>query len=53
MLAGAIVERFGHEANTATSAGNQQRHRTVRSADFEPLVLRMREVLDFDPEAKW
>ena len=53
MLAGAIVERFGHEANTATSAGSEQRHRTVRSADFEPLVLRMREVLDFDPEAKW
>ena len=53
LLAGAIVERFGHEANTATLAGGEQRHRTVRSADFEPLVLRMREVLDFDPEAKW
>ena len=52
-LAGAIVERFGHGANAAASAGNQQRLRTVRSADFEPLMLRMREVLDFDPEAKW
>ena len=52
-LAGAIAERFGREANTATSAGSQQRLRTVRSADFEPLMLRMREVLDFDPEAKW
>ena len=30
-----------------------QRGRTRRSADFEPLLARMREVLDYDPEAVW
>lgn len=27
--------------------------RTTRSADFEPLMARMREVFDYDPNARW
>ena len=65
----AIEDRFlrsrGGEANAGSPMGeravgvaadgerNDQRRRTSRSADFEPLMARMREVLDFDPEARW
>ena len=34
-------------------AADGQRGRTSRSADFEPLLARMREVLDYDPGAVW
>ena len=49
----AIEERFGAAAPVSSSLANGQNGRTVRSADFEPLLARMREVLDYDPEAVW
>ena len=48
----AVEERFGRPAAGGSPAGDGQR-RTVRSADFELLLARMREVLDYDPEAVW
>ena len=38
---------------SACGAANGQRGRTSRSPDFEPLMARMREVLDYDSEAVW
>ncbi|MYH78905.1 MAG: phenylacetate-CoA oxygenase subunit PaaC [Acidimicrobiaceae bacterium] len=62
----AIDQRFsaaGLDGRSAGSAGvggpsaggaaNGQRGRTSRSPDFEPLMARMREVLDYDSEAVW
>lgn len=53
----AIAERFSLTAGRTRAAGgpgvNGQNGRTRRSDHFEPLMLRMREVLDFDSEAKW
>ena len=49
----AIGERFGRSVSIAPAAAGSQRRRTVRAADFEPLLARMREVLDYDPEAVW
>ena len=37
----------------AGSRANGQARRTRRSGSFEPLMTRMREVLDYDPEAVW
>ena len=48
----AVAERFLLSA-TRHAAADGQRRRTSRSADFEPLMARMREVLDYDPEAVW
>lgn len=48
----AIEERFSLAAASSLS-GNGQNRRTTRSTGFEPLMARMREVLDFDPEAVW
>ena len=61
----AIAERFSRTeapSAAAASAGQSdcadgstegQHGRTSRSADFEPLLARMREVLDYDSEAVW
>ncbi len=49
----ALGERFGCSDSMGPPSANSQHRRTVRSADFEPLLSRMREVLDFDPEAVW
>ncbi len=42
----------GHRGRVG-GAAEGQRGRTSRSAYFEPLLARMREVLDYDPEAVW
>ena len=55
-LLSAIGERFSGSALGTLSAGNPangQAGRTRRSVWFEPLMARMREVLDYDPEAVW
>lgn len=55
-LLAAIVERFSGSATGDLSvgdSGNGQAGRTRRSIWFEPLMARMREVLDYDPEAVW
>ena len=55
-LVRAIDERFGCSAANGLTAGdsaNGQARRTRRSGSFEPLMARMREVLDYDPEAVW
>lgn len=55
-LARAIGERFGHSAAARLSIGgevNGQARRTLRSSWFEPLMARMTEVLDYDPQAVW
>ena len=52
----AIDERFGRSAAdglTVDDSSNGQARRTRRSGSFEPLMARMREVLDYDPEAVW
>ncbi len=55
----AIAERFLVEVSGSGSRSGShstadgQFLRTVRSTDFEPLMRRMREVLDYDPEAVW
>ena len=61
----AIAERFSFsEAQPFVAAADarrdhanglaaDQRGRTSRSTDFEPLLARMREVLDYDTEAVW
>ena len=49
----AIEERFGCPAPIDSPVANGQNGRTARSADFDPLLRRMREVLDYDPEAVW
>ncbi len=49
----AIGQRFGYWDSIGSPAADSQDGRTVRSADFEPLLARMREVLDYDPEAVW
>ena len=49
----AIEERFGCSASIDSPVANGQNRRTARSADFDPLLRRMREVLDYDPEAVW
>ena len=49
----AIEERFGYSAASGAQVTASQNGRTDRSADFEPLLRRMREVLDYDPEAVW
>ena len=62
----ALDERFsgpGTQPSAAAASGGKrdranglaegQRARTRRSADFEPLLARMREVLDYDPKAVW
>lgn len=53
----AIAERFaltvGHGRVADSPGANSQNGRTRRSDHFEPLMLRMREVLDFDPKARW
>ena len=49
----AIGERFRVEDPGSHSTADGQLRRTARSADFEPLMARMREVLDYDPEAVW
>ena len=51
-----IEQRFGWAAEASGSADrsvNGQARRTRRSVWFEPLMTRMREVLDYDPEAVW
>ena len=53
LLRGAVEERFGRPAVAGSPAGSGQHRRTVRSAGFEPLLARMREVLDYDLEAVW
>ncbi len=51
-----IGKRFSHPAAGGLLAGdtaNGQARRTRRSGSFEPLMARMSEVLDYDPEAVW
>ncbi len=51
-LEAAIESRFG--ASIPLAAGEPDAEsRLARSVDFDPLMARMREVLDFDPEAAW
>ena len=52
-LQSAIEERFGRVAPAGAANPHDQRGRTARSADFDPLLARMREVLDYDPAAVW
>ena len=49
----AIAERFADPAGGASVLQQPQNRRTSRSPDFDPLMERMREVLDYDPEAVW
>jgi len=49
----AIGERFGFSGSICSPAASSQNRRTARSEDFDPLLARMREVLDYDPEAVW
>ena len=49
----AIEERFHKTDSIGSLAASVQNQRTVRSADFDPLLRRMREVLDYDPGALW
>ena len=49
----AIEERFGCSASIDSPVASGQNRRTARSADFDPLLRRMREVLDYDPDAVW
>ena len=49
----AIAERFGRWVPQHPATGDGQHGRSSRSRDFEPLMARMREVLDYDPEAVW
>ena len=53
LLLEAVEERFGVAAPVDPRLQQGQNRRTTRSADFEPLLARMREVLDYDPEAIW
>ena len=41
------------QSDRVGGSGADQRGRTSRSTDFEPLLARMREVLDYDREAVW
>ncbi|MEM7274628.1 MAG: 1,2-phenylacetyl-CoA epoxidase subunit PaaC [Actinomycetota bacterium] len=54
-LAGPIAEAIGLRFGIATPtlAPGDPAARTTRTADFEPLLARMCEVLDLDPEATW
>ena len=52
-LEAAITDRFGGWVPPHPATGDGQRGRTSRSTDFEALMARMREVLDYDPEAVW
>lgn len=47
-----VAERFG-VAPPPGGIPAEQGSRTVRSTHFEPLMSRMREVLDYDPQAVW
>ena len=49
----AIAERFRVEDPGSHSSADGRHGRTARSADFDPLMTRMRAVLDYDPEAVW
>lgn len=49
-VAAAIEARFGE---SLTIDWNRAPERSSRSAAFEPLMTRMREVFDYDPEAVW
>lgn len=49
----AAEARFGAAAPLDLPLQHGQNRRTVRSADFGPLLARMREVLDYDLEAIW
>ena len=51
-LEAAITARFDIRINLDVPM-NGAGSRLARSPDFEPLLLRMREVLDFDPDASW
>ncbi len=48
----AINERFGTNYGTSDGVPGTA-HRQTRSAAFDPLMTRMCEVLDLDPEASW
>ncbi|MCY4424423.1 MAG: phenylacetate-CoA oxygenase subunit PaaC [Acidimicrobiaceae bacterium] len=49
----AVEARFGRSDSMGSPAAHNQHRRTARSADFDALLARMREVLDYDPEAVW
>lgn len=51
-VSAAIASRFDRPAQ-ATPSTRSTGGRLTRSADFAPLMTRMREVLDFDPDASW
>jgi len=51
-LEAAIRARFGVSVDLSTGEPGTE-SRLARSADFDPLMSRMREVLDFDPAATW
>lgn len=51
--AGGTVGGSGASGLRAAISANGQVGRTRRSVWFEPLMTRMREVLDYDPEAVW
>jgi ring-1,2-phenylacetyl-CoA epoxidase subunit PaaC len=53
LLQQAAEERFGVAVPSAAPGEPRQEGRTTRSGDFQPLLARMREVLDYDPEAIW
>ncbi len=48
----AMTARFGISSKFAARQPEAQ-PRLMRSSDFDPLMSRMREVLDFDPDATW
>ena len=52
-LGRALTERFSDTGQSVGGCLTRQDQRTERSRDFEPLMKRMREVLDYDPEAAW
>jgi len=52
-LEAAIADRFGARVPQRPTTGEGQCGRAGRSTDFEPLMARMREVLDYDPQAVW
>ena len=51
-LEAAITARFDVQTDLAARQQGAE-SRLTRSVDFDPLMSRMREVLDFDPDATW
>ena len=52
-VSGAVAKRLDTPERAEQAVEGVQCRRTVRSDDFGPLMTRMREVLDYDPQARW